>query len=97
VPSIVALRLAGAPAEVRMHHLERHGVLTSAGSACQAGKQEASPSYAALGLDADAAREVLRISFGHATSEADVDRALVALRAVEGELAAHTGARRASR
>lgn len=97
VPSIVALRIAGAPAEVRMHHLERHGVLTSAGSACQAGKQEASPSYAALGLDADAAREVLRISFGHATSEADVDRALAALRAVEGELAAHTGARRASR
>lgn len=97
VPSIVALRLPGAPAEVRMHHLERHGVLTSAGSACQSGKREASPSYAALGLDADAAREVLRISFGPSTSEVDVDRALEALRAVDRELAGLAGGKRARR
>jgi cysteine desulfurase len=97
VASIVALRLAGAPAEVRMHHLERHGVLTSAGSACQSNKREASPSYAALGLDADAAREVLRISFGPDTSETDVDRALEALHQVELELGGLAGGKRARR
>lgn len=97
VASIVALRLCGAPAEVRMNHLERHGVLTSAGSACQSGKREASPSYAALGLDADAAREVLRISFGPTTSEADVDRALEALHAVELELGGLASGKRALR
>lgn len=97
VASIVALRLPGAPAEVRMHHLERRGVLTSAGSACQAGKREASPSYAALGLDAEAAREVLRISFAPSTSEAEVERALTALREVEAELAGLAGGKRARR
>jgi cysteine desulfurase len=97
VPSIVALRMAGAPAEVRMHHLERRGVLTSAGSACQAAKREASPSYAALGLDADAAREVLRISFAPGTGAADVERALEALHAVEAELSGLSGGKRARR
>jgi cysteine desulfurase len=97
VPSIVALRMAGAPAEVRMHHLERRGVLTSAGSACQSAKREASPSYAALGLDADAAREVLRISFAPGTGAADVERALEALHAVEAELSGLSGGKRARR
>ena len=97
VASIVTLRLRGAPAEVRMHHLERRGLLTSAGSACQAGKREASPSYAALGLDADAAREVLRLSFAPGTSTADIDFALEALHAVEVELSGHTAGKRARR
>ena len=97
VPSIVALRLRGAPAEVRMHHLETHGVLTSAGSACQASKREASPTYAALGLDGDAAREVLRLSFAPTTTSAEIDAALQALTAVAAELAAFAGGKRAGR
>jgi cysteine desulfurase len=86
VPSIVAVRLRGAPAEVRMHHLEARGVLTSAGSACQAAKREVSPTYAALGLDLAASREVLRFSFAPTTTPDEIDAALAALAAVARDL-----------
>lgn len=87
VPSIVALIVAGAPSEVHMHHLEELGVLVSAGSACQSKKPELSPSFAALGLDASDARSMLRVSFGTATSEQDVDALIAALRASLEKLA----------
>jgi cysteine desulfurase len=50
--------------------LEKRGFLVSAGSACSTGKQGASPVLAAMGVEANAMRRVLRVSSGWATSEA---------------------------
>ncbi len=85
-PAIAAVRLPGAPAEVWLHHLAQHGVLTSVGSACQARNNALSPALLALGLAADEARSVLRISFSRTSSAADVEAALAALARVAGEL-----------
>lgn len=94
-PWIVAVALGGAPAEVHMHHLEARGVWVSAGSACQAAKGELSPTYTALGLAPEAARRVLRFSFGRGTTLEEIDAALAALAAVERELEALQGGRAA--
>jgi cysteine desulfurase len=92
-PWIVAVELAGPPAEVHMHHLESRGVWVSAGSACQAVKGELSPTWAVLGLGTDAARRVLRFSFGRGTTVSEIDAALEALAAVERELTTLQGGR----
>lgn len=84
--SIVALVWPGAPAEVRLHHLERLDVFVGAGSACQAAKQELSPALLALGLSEDEARSTLRVSMGRTTTESDIERAAAAFEQVAREL-----------
>lgn len=79
LPMIAAALLPGAPAEVWMHHLEARGIYASAGSACQAGKNEVSPALLAAGLRPDEARSVLRFSTSRETAVADVERAVEAL------------------
>jgi cysteine desulfurase len=88
LPSIVALVIPGAPAEVRIHHLDRRGVLAGAGSACQAAKRELSPALRAIGLTDDESRCVLRFSFARTTTEAEIDAAALALGEVSRELEA---------
>ena len=53
--------------------LDRAGVYVAAGAACTAGALTASPTLRAMGVEADA---TLRLSVGHTTTDADVDRAL---------------------
>jgi cysteine desulfurase len=84
--SIVALLLPGVAAEVRMHHLEARGILVSAGSACQAGKDEVSPGALAAGLDVEQSRRLLRVSFSRFTTEDEVERAATALADIAQEL-----------
>lgn len=86
VPSIIALLWPGAPAEVRLHHLERLDVHVSAGSACQAAKRELSPALLALGLSEDEARSTLRVSMGRTTTESELERAAAAFEQVAREL-----------
>jgi cysteine desulfurase len=86
LPSIVSILWSGAPAEVRMHHLERLGVFVSAGSACQATKRELSPALLALGLSDDDARSTLRLSMGRTTTADDIERAAAAFAQVAREL-----------
>lgn len=59
--------------------LEKRGFLVSAGSACSTGKQGPSPVLAAMGLEADAMRRVLRVSSGGATSSEDWQALAVAM------------------
>ena len=54
----------------------------SAGSACSSGSLKPSHVLTAMGWEEAAAREVVRISFGRDTSEADVARAIAAWRAI---------------
>jgi cysteine desulfurase len=68
--------------------LEKRGFLVSAGSACSAGKQGPSHVLAAMGLDAELAGRVVRISSGWSTGGADWEALLNALLAVYDELRA---------
>jgi cysteine desulfurase len=86
VAAIVAAILPGAPSEVRMHHLEELGVIVSAGSACHAHKREASPTMIAMGVSAEEARTMLRISFSRSNTEEEVGRAMEALADVTRKL-----------
>jgi cysteine desulfurase len=69
--------------------LDVAGVSVSTGSACQAGIPEASHVLLGMGLSESEALGALRITVGHATTEAEVDAFLAALPA------AHDGAARA--
>jgi len=84
--AVCSLLLPGPPAEVWQHHLEARGVFTSVGSACQAKKGGISPALLALGLDAERAKRVLRLSFARTTSAAEVEAGVAALCAVAHEL-----------
>jgi cysteine desulfurase len=85
-PAVCALLLPGAAAEVWMHHLEQRGLYTSVGSACQANKQGIPPALLALGLGEHEAKRVLRVSFCHSSSIAEIDCLVAALQEIELEL-----------
>lgn len=79
LPGNVHLLFPGAVGETLLFLLDQRGIAVSTGSACQAGVAEPSHVVLALGLDARAARSVLRITLGRTTTEADVDAVLAAL------------------
>ncbi|MCW4464383.1 cysteine desulfurase [Glutamicibacter sp. MNS18] len=59
--------------------LDMLGIHSSTGSACTAGVPQPSHVLLAMGRDARTARSVQRFTFGHSTSDADVDKLLEAL------------------
>lgn len=74
LPNIIGLRIAGIEGQWMMLECNRLGFAISTGSACQVGMQTPSKVTQALGLDNQAAKEFIRISFGHTTSLEDVVR-----------------------
>jgi cysteine desulfurase len=62
--------------------LSRRHLAASATSACSTGSHLPAPSLLALGLTPDEALRTLRLSLGHASTEADVDAAGDALAAL---------------
>lgn len=74
LPTIAAAAIQGVKGEVLQHHLDQAGIAIGTGSACHAGKQEISPTFAAFGLDLEGARSVIRVSLSRATRPADVER-----------------------
>jgi cysteine desulfurase len=86
-PSIMAVLVPGAPAEVWLHHLDALGVCVSTGSACQANTRDLPPALAAAGLDADRGRALLRFSLAPETTADEIELALTALREVSQGLA----------
>jgi cysteine desulfurase len=66
--------------------LSQRGIPCSTGSACSSGKDGDSHVLAAMGLEPDAMRRVLRFSSGWSTTADDWHELLAALRAVEREL-----------
>ncbi len=79
LPHIAHLTVEGADADSLLLSLDLAGVNASAGSACQAGVQEASFVLLAMGYPHDLARSALRFSLGRTTTQADVDAVLAAL------------------
>ncbi len=68
-----ALALGGVSADRLVIALDLDGVAISAGSACASGKVGQSQVLAAMGVADVIAKSAIRLSLGHATTEADID------------------------
>jgi cysteine desulfurase len=79
LPGLASVRFPGRRAEDLLLLLDRHGVACSAGSACASGAVAPSHVLVAMGRGPVAARETVRFSLGHASTQADVDAALTAV------------------
>lgn len=73
IPAIGAYRMRGVPSEAQLIHFDLAGIAVSAGSACSSGSMKPSRVLAAMGWEEQAAREVIRVSFGPQTTEQDID------------------------
>lgn len=71
--TIGAYRMIGVPSEAQLIQFDIAGIAVSAGSACSSGSMKPSHVLRAMGWPEAEAREVVRVSFGPATSEAEVD------------------------
>jgi cysteine desulfurase len=78
LPGLASVRFPGRRAEDLLLLLDRHGVACSAGSACASGAVTPSHVLVAMGRDPAQARETIRFSLGHASTQADVDAAVAA-------------------
>ncbi|KQN91307.1 aminotransferase [Sphingomonas sp. Leaf67] len=74
IPTIAAYRLPGRSAAAQLMRLDSAGFAVSAGSACSSGTLKTSHVLTAMGIDAKAASEVIRVSFGWTTTTEDVER-----------------------
>lgn len=74
VPTVSCIGLPGLAAETQVMRFDLEGIAVSAGSACSSGKVAASHVLAAMGVEAGASGEAVRVSLGWATAAVDVDR-----------------------
>jgi cysteine desulfurase len=79
-PAIGSYRLRGVAAAAQLILLDSAGFAVSAGSACSSGSMKPSHVLGAMGWDESAGREVIRVSFGRTTAEAEVDGFVAAWR-----------------
>jgi cysteine desulfurase len=72
LPNTLSITFPGVENAGLMGMLDYRGVAVSAGSACSTGEDTPSHVLKAIGLSDQAARETIRISLGHGTSERDI-------------------------
>ena len=72
LPTIASYRMPGVSASTQLIGFDMGQVAVSAGSACSSGTIKTSHVLEAMGWDSKAASEVLRVSFGPETSEAEI-------------------------
>lgn len=84
-PLIGAYRMPGVSSAAQLIRFDLAGVAVSAGSACASGSMRPSHVLTAMGWSEPALREVVRVSFGRSTAEADVDRFVALWRATFAE------------
>lgn len=87
-PAIGAYRMLGMPSAAQLIRFDLGGIAVSAGSACASGSMRPSHVLAAMGWDETASREVVRVSFGRTTTEAEIDAFAAAWTAIARERAA---------
>lgn len=87
LPGNLHVTVPGADGESLLLLLDAAGVSVSTGSACLAGVTRISPVLTAMGVPEAEARGALRITLGHASTDADVDALLAALPALVPALA----------
>ena len=78
IATISSVALRGANAASLLVQLDLAGFAVSAGSACSSGSMKPSRVLAAMGIAPDIAGGTVRVSFGPATSDAEIDAFLVA-------------------
>lgn len=81
-PAIGAYRMPGLAAATQLIRFDMAGIAVSAGSACSSGSMKPSHVLGAMGWSVEASREVVRVSLGRTTTEADVDRFIAEWRSV---------------
>jgi len=74
IATIASYRMPGVGAAAQLIRLDMAGFAVSAGSACSSGSMRPSHVLAAMGYPADAAAQVVRVSFGWTTTADDVAR-----------------------
>ncbi|HEX2156299.1 MAG TPA: cysteine desulfurase family protein [Actinomycetes bacterium] len=79
LPGLLSVRFPGRRAEDLLLLLDRYGLACSAGSACASGAVTPSHVLVAMGRGPAEARETVRFSLGHASTQADVDAAVAAV------------------
>ncbi|HEX8448388.1 MAG TPA: aminotransferase class V-fold PLP-dependent enzyme [Allosphingosinicella sp.] len=85
IATIACYRMPGVPGAAQMMQLDLAGIAVTAGSACASGSLKTSHVLTAMGWPEEAAREVIRVSFGPQTGESDVDSLLAEYRALIGK------------
>jgi len=84
LPTIASYRMPGQAARAQLIRFDMAGIAVSAGSACSSGTLKTSPVLKAMGWDDKAADEVVRVSFGRSTTQAQVRRFIGQWRAIAG-------------
>lgn len=87
LPGTASFTFAGTSGEAVLLELERRGVVSSSGSACAAGSDEASHVLVAMGVEPEVARTAVRFTFPHALREpldAVADAVAASVAAVSG-------------
>ena len=81
-PHIVSICTPGADSEALLMHFDLAGIAVSAGSACTTGAVEPSHVLTAIGVPRELALGAIRFSFGHTTTESDIERTAAVFPAV---------------
>ncbi len=79
LPQILGLSFGKLQGQYIMLECNKYDIAISTGSACQVGKQSPSRTIRALGKTRDEANQLVRISFGEATTFNDLDRCIEVL------------------
>lgn len=74
IATIGAYRMPGVASNAQLIQFDMGGIAVSAGSACSSGSLKTSHVLTAMGWPEEAAREVVRVSFGRSTTAEDIDR-----------------------
>ena len=83
-PTIGGYRMPGVSSAAQLIRFDSAGIAVSAGSACSSGSLRPSHVLSAMGVDAKAAGEVLRVSIGREIDEAAITRFVAAWRDLAG-------------
>jgi len=84
IAAIGAYRMPGKSAAAQLIRFDGSGIAVSAGSACSSGSLRTSHVLGAMGLEARAAAEVIRVSIGRETTPAEIARFVAAWRDIAG-------------
>jgi cysteine desulfurase len=82
IPTIASYHMPGVSSSGQLIGFDMAGIAVSAGAACSSGTLKSSPVLAAMGWEAQAASEVIRVSFGPLTCQADITRFIGAWTAI---------------
>jgi cysteine desulfurase len=82
IPTIASYYMPGVSSSGQLIGFDIAGIAVSAGAACSSGTLKSSPVLAAMGWEAQAASEVIRVSFGPETCQADITRFIGAWTAI---------------